>query len=202
MIIYYWGLHMGVPLRLLVRRHIHGSFRGTPTIKPEESIASVNNSLLRCLMRVCVSSEIAHLCISPADVLMPRHNSKMMPASAVNRRKRVRKRKCRMALEGGNRAFVDFQVTPPLGSSMSWRETAMGGRRHVHRRRSTSFEQFVPKLMVVLGPVMEGNRCRDGRSCQWCQCGLRIVNCGLSLGKIITSNNGRAHPSRLTRTPG
>ena len=143
-----------------------------------------------------MSSEIAHLCISPADVLMPRHNSKMMPASAVNRRKRVRKRKCIMALEGGNRAFVDFQVTPPLGSSMSWRETAMGGRRHVHRRRSTSFEQFVPKLMVVLGPVMEGNRYRDGR-------GLRIVNCGLSLGKIITgNNNGQAHPSRLTRTPG
>ena len=24
-----------------------------------------------------------------------------------------------MALEGGRRAFVDFQVTPPLGSSMA-----------------------------------------------------------------------------------
>lgn len=52
---------------------------------------------------------------------MPRHNITMIAASTRNRGKRVRENKCNTALDGGRRAFVDFQVTPPLGSSMSLR---------------------------------------------------------------------------------
>lgn len=50
---------------------------------------------------------------------MPRHNITMIPARARKRGSRVRENKWKIALEGGSRAFVDFQVTPPLGSSMS-----------------------------------------------------------------------------------
>ena len=39
-------------------------------------------------------------------------------AAPMYARSRERVRKCIIALEGGIRAFADFQVTPPLGSSM------------------------------------------------------------------------------------
>ncbi len=51
---------------------------------------------------------------------MPRHSIRTTPASVRKRGNRERVRKCTIALEGGRRAFVDFQVTPPLGSSMVW----------------------------------------------------------------------------------
>ncbi len=46
-----------------------------------------------------------------------------MATRARTRRKRDLVKKCTIAREGGNRALVDFHVTPPLGSSMS-----LGGR--------------------------------------------------------------------------
>ena len=58
---------------------------------------------------------------------MPRHNIRTTPASVRNRGNRDRVRKCIMALEGGRRAFVDFQVTPPLGSSMACGRRPRGG---------------------------------------------------------------------------
>ena len=65
--------------------------------------------------------------MSVADVLMPLHNSTTTPASATKRRNLVRKRTFSMARERGSRACVDFQVNPPLGSSMSRGRGAGGG---------------------------------------------------------------------------
>ena len=50
---------------------------------------------------------------------MPRHNTMITPAKASKRGRRDRVQRIKRALEGGRRALVDFQVTPPLGKSIS-----------------------------------------------------------------------------------
>lgn len=52
---------------------------------------------------------------------MPRHNNTRRAARARKRGNRTRVNRWRTALDGGRWAFVDFQVTPPLGSSISKR---------------------------------------------------------------------------------
>ena len=59
-----------------------------------------------------------YLCISLADVRIPRHSNKIIPATAIDRRTLVLVRKTHIALVGGSCAFADFQVMPPLGRSM------------------------------------------------------------------------------------
>lgn len=51
---------------------------------------------------------------------MPRHMMTTIATTIKTSRNRDRARKDRMAREGGSRALVDFHVTPPLGSSMSF----------------------------------------------------------------------------------
>lgn len=51
---------------------------------------------------------------------MPRHMMTTIATTIKTSRDRDRARKDRMAREGGSRALVDFHVTPPLGSSMSF----------------------------------------------------------------------------------
>lgn len=68
-----------------------------------------------------------YLCISLADVLMPRHSNKITPTTAMVSRKRVLVKNTHTALVGGNCALADFHVMPPLGSSMM---SASGGPVH------------------------------------------------------------------------
>ena len=53
---------------------------------------------------------------------MPRQNITRRAARARKRGNRTRVNRWRIDLDGGRWAFVDFQVTPPLGSSMSKRD--------------------------------------------------------------------------------
>lgn len=57
---------------------------------------------------------------------MPRQNIKRRAARARKRGNLTRVNRWRIALDGGRWAFVDFQVTPPLGSSMSKRDVNVG----------------------------------------------------------------------------
>jgi hypothetical protein len=43
------------------------------------------------------------------------------PVKAIETKKRVRVNKTTIALHGGNLAFADFQLTPPLGNNISGR---------------------------------------------------------------------------------
>lgn len=61
---------------------------------------------------------VTDLCISDADVLMPRHNSSMTPATATHSRNRVLVKKAHIALVGGRLALATFQLMPPFGNSM------------------------------------------------------------------------------------
>ena len=69
----------------------------------------------------------AYRCISDADVLIPRHNNSTAPTTATRRRKRVLVRKTHIARVGGKLALAAFQLTPPLGSSIS---SPPGGPQH------------------------------------------------------------------------
>jgi len=60
----------------------------------------------------------SYLCKSPAVPLKPRNSNTIMPPIATKSRKRVRVRKCHIALEGGKRAFADFHETPLFGSNI------------------------------------------------------------------------------------
>lgn len=59
-----------------------------------------------------------HLCISEADLLIPRHIKISRPVMARVMRKRVRVRSTTSALHGGNLALADFHVIPPFGRSI------------------------------------------------------------------------------------
>lgn len=59
-----------------------------------------------------------NLCISVADVLMPRHRSSMTPATATQSKNLVLVRKVHIALVGGRLALATFQLMPPFGRSM------------------------------------------------------------------------------------
>lgn len=61
---------------------------------------------------------VTNLCISVADVLMPRHKSSMTPATATQSKNLVLVRKAHTALVGGRLALATFQLMPPLGRSM------------------------------------------------------------------------------------
>lgn len=60
----------------------------------------------------------SYLCISDAELLMPRHNSTTMPARVKSRRNRVRVTKFQSTRVGGSWALAAFQFRPPLGRSM------------------------------------------------------------------------------------
>ena len=71
------------------------------------------------MITILVSDMIlANLCISDAELLIPLHINMINPVSATANRNRVLISRCRNALDGGNRAFADFHVTPPFGSSI------------------------------------------------------------------------------------
>ena len=59
----------------------------------------------------------------------------MIAIDTNTRTKRERTRNEMMAREGGNRALVDFHVTPPLGRSMSF-EGKKGGGASTRLRRT------------------------------------------------------------------
>lgn len=59
-----------------------------------------------------------NLCISDADVLMPRHSNSTMPVMATSRRNLVLARNAQIALDGGKDALATFQFSPPLGRSI------------------------------------------------------------------------------------
>ena len=56
--------------------------------------------------------------ISRVDTVIPLHNKTMRPVRATATRNRVRVKNINTAFQGGNLALADFQLTPPLGSSM------------------------------------------------------------------------------------
>lgn len=58
------------------------------------------------------------LCISEADVLIPRHNSSRTPATAMQSRNLVLVKNDHTALVGGSWALAAFQLKPPFGRSM------------------------------------------------------------------------------------
>lgn len=62
---------------------------------------------------------IAYLCISDAELLMPRHNNNMMPVTATSRRNLVRVTRFHSIRAGGSWALAAFQFRPPLGRSMA-----------------------------------------------------------------------------------
>ena len=101
---------------------------------------------------------------------MPRHSMRTTPASVTNRGNRDRMRKWIMALEGGRRAFVDFQVTPPLRSSMACGRKPQGGQNFdqpSRRRRppdnTTAQNLDGGVLPSVSDPLEKRRNCVDGR---------------------------------------
>lgn len=66
-----------------------------------------------------MDGQVPCLCISDAEVLMPRHRITTIATMTRTSKNRVRARKDMIVREGGSRALVDFHVTPPLGSNMS-----------------------------------------------------------------------------------
>lgn len=61
---------------------------------------------------------LTNLCISDAEVLMPRHSNNMTPARATHSRKRVLVTKIHTARAGGSLRRAACQLMPPLGSIM------------------------------------------------------------------------------------
>jgi len=80
----------------------------------------------------------AYLCISSAVPLKPFHSNSTIPNTATNSRNRVRVMKFHIALLGGNLARADFQLTPPLGSSMVREVTPSGAQGIPFARRAAS----------------------------------------------------------------
>lgn len=62
--------------------------------------------------------EKAYFCTSSAVPLKPLHNNIISIAMVTKRKNRVRVRKFHMMRKGGMRLLADFQVMPPLTSSM------------------------------------------------------------------------------------
>lgn len=60
----------------------------------------------------------------------------------------MRVRNAHIALEGGNRAFADFQVTPPFGRSMLGADTPSGAQ---------VWDSAVVAVVEALYAVSEGN---------------------------------------------
>lgn len=59
-----------------------------------------------------------NLCISDAEVLMPRQNSSITPVTATHNRNLVLVKKVHTALVGGKLALATFQLIPPFGSNI------------------------------------------------------------------------------------
>lgn len=59
-----------------------------------------------------------NLCISDADVLMPRHRSSTTPARATHSKNLVLVKKAHTALVGGRLFLATFQLMPPFGRSI------------------------------------------------------------------------------------
>jgi len=60
----------------------------------------------------------AYFCISDADLLTPRQSRRIRPVTAIEIKNRVRVRRTRTALHGGNCDLADFQLTPPFGNNI------------------------------------------------------------------------------------
>lgn len=65
---------------------------------------------------ICIA--LSYLCISDAELLIPRHSNKMMPVTATRSKKRVRVTRFQTTRVGGNCALAAFQLKPPLGRSI------------------------------------------------------------------------------------
>jgi hypothetical protein len=65
-----------------------------------------------------VEEKVTNLCISAAELLIPRQRRTTNPVTAIDTRNRVRVNKIRTARHGGNLDRADFQLTPPLGSNI------------------------------------------------------------------------------------
>lgn len=63
----------------------------------------------------------ANLCISAAELLMPRHKRTTKPVTAIDIRNRGRVNKTMIARHGGSLARAAFQFTLPLGSNIVYK---------------------------------------------------------------------------------
>lgn len=66
-----------------------------------------------------VGEALTYLDIASVETLIPLHNNTINVVSAMTPNTLVRARNATNARHGGKRALADFQVTPPLGSSIS-----------------------------------------------------------------------------------
>lgn len=105
---------------------------------------------------------VTDLCISDADVLIPRHNSSMTPATAIHSRNLVLVRNVHIALVGGRLALATFQLMPPFGRSMVKR---VGWPATPPRNRLVAV-QLKPRSAQVRRDVSACGRSEVARSCQ------------------------------------
>lgn len=100
-----------------------------------------------------------YLCISDADLLMPRQNRIIKPVRATDTRKRVLVTRNSTALHGGSLALADFHVTPPLGRSI------FAGEKGLTRGMKSRWEQTelstVDKLSTPVTGDDHGRRWKD-----------------------------------------
>lgn len=107
---------MSVPSLLLVKGHVHWRFGRTPAVEAVRTDHQVRAIFV--FERGGIIVIVTNLCISLAEVRMPRHSNKMIPTTAMDNKTRVRVKNTHIALVGGSWAFADFQVMPPLGRSI------------------------------------------------------------------------------------
>jgi len=116
-------LEMSVPLDHLIDRHLHRRLGGAIAVEAiictaAVSISSFHQSCKSFRQLENMWNRTTYFCISAADLLIPRHSRIIRPVTATEMRNRGRVRRTTTALHGGNLAFADFHVTPPLGSSI------------------------------------------------------------------------------------
>jgi hypothetical protein len=119
-----------------------------------------------CGIPIC--QDQSYLCISPAVPLKLRHEMTIIVVinASINNRGRVIK--CQTALEGGSRAFVDFQVMPPFGMSISTgrqrRRRALKSEVSSRLTCSSVTEVLRARVLVISGISgrRRTNECRVG----------------------------------------
>ena len=88
-----------------------------PNIRIYRMAVSIVLYISQCIV-ICISAVSTYLCISFAEPLSPLHSNTLVTVKATRTNIRVRNTNLRTCWYGGSRALADFQVTPPLGSSM------------------------------------------------------------------------------------
>ena len=100
----------------------------------------------------------AYLCISAAELVTPRHDTTIRARRPTARRNRVLKTKAIIDREGGKFALADFQLTPPLGRSMTKRPSQSEGwesKRKLDVLIVTEYEYTVVQKSVEIGGQVE-----------------------------------------------